>query len=385
VTVDLLDPTLHASGDVMAVFRRMRAAHPVAWCEGRNGPGYWAVTGHPELVAAARDPALSSYWGTRPEVRRPANARRPLHNLDAPEHGALRRVATAALRHDDTLEPAIERIVRDAVAELDRRGGGDATRDLGEAIVPRVVATVLGLEEPPEHVLELVRNVHAAGATFLDTPRDDPAWPARAEALRGASDAIVRLVGYELDLAWSRDDARLAPLAAIPRDDAVGLAMLFLEAGLPTTIDAVASAMVDLATTGIEVPVSPGSVALLAEELLRRASPIVQFARYAVRDVELGGAAIRAGHQVVLWFVSANHDERVFADPDRLIPDRTPNVHVAFGVGPHHCVGAPLGRRVLRALLRELAGRRVVRVGPPLRRASSYLRGYASAPVAVTR
>ena len=98
-----------------------------------------------------------------------------------------------------------------------------------------------------------------------------------------------------------------------------------------------------------------GLVETATEEILRWTSPVVQFARTATTDVELGGVTIRAGDTVTLWYPSANRDERQFADPYRYDVTRDPNHHLAFGFGEHFCLGANLARWELRAVFRELA------------------------------
>jgi cholest-4-en-3-one 26-monooxygenase len=112
-----------------------------------------------------------------------------------------------------------------------------------------------------------------------------------------------------------------------------------------------------------------GLVEPLVEELVRFTSPVIQFVRTATRDTELGGQRIRAGEIVVLWYPSANRDDRVFDDPDRLDIGRDPNDHLGFGHGPHFCLGANLARWELRAIFRALgraeALSRIEVVGPP--------------------
>ena len=100
-------------------------------------------------------------------------------------------------------------------------------------------------------------------------------------------------------------------------------------------------------------PVGLGETA--AEEILRWVSPVIQFARTAATDTELGGQRIAKGDTVVLWYPSANRDERQFADPYRFDIGRHPNPHVAFGHGQHFCLGANLARWELRAMFRALA------------------------------
>ncbi len=91
------------------------------------------------------------------------------------------------------------------------------------------------------------------------------------------------------------------------------------------------------------------------EEILRWVCPVIQFARTATADTELGGQRISAGDVVVLWYPSANRDERQFPDPYRFAVNRRPNAHVAFGHGEHFCLGANLARWELRAVFRALA------------------------------
>ena len=98
-----------------------------------------------------------------------------------------------------------------------------------------------------------------------------------------------------------------------------------------------------------------GLAATAAEEILRWVSPVIQFARQATVDTELAGQAIAAGDTVVLWYPSANRDERQFVDPYHFDVGRQPNSHVAFGHGNHFCLGANLARWELRAVFAALA------------------------------
>lgn len=379
---DLLDPELHARGEIVEALAAVRAIAPVAWCPGRRGPGYWSVTGHAELLAAARDvDAFSSFWGTRPEVTRPAGACRPLHNLDPPDHDPLRRIASRAVAAErlDALAPVIAATAGDAVATLVARGQGDAIGVIAEPVAARVFAAWLGLPAADAPALWAhVAAVHAAGAALLDTAARDPARRDREAAARDASTAMARFMADALGAATSA--SLLGALGRQAGADALGLAILFVEAGLPTVVDAVGGALDALLDTP-ETRLGDADLAPAIEELLRRGSPIAQFARRARRDARLGEVTIAEGEQVVLWFVAANHDPRVFADPLRTIWDRAPNPHVAFGVGPHRCLGAALARRILRAVVRAWGEHRFERAGPAVRRPSSYLRGCTHLPV----
>src|SRR5581483_2305297 len=93
------------------------------------------------------------------------------------------------------------------------------------------------------------------------------------------------------------------------------------------------------------------------EELLRWVSPIKNMSRTVVHDVEFGGQHLREGDQLMLMYPSANRDDAVFEQPDTLDLTREPNPHLAFGFGPHYCLGAPLARLELNVMFGELLRR----------------------------
>ena len=130
----------------------------------------------------------------------------------------------------------------------------------------------------------------------------------------------------------------------------------------------------------------PTLIPSAVEEGLRWSSPANHFMRYAVQDTVLGGVRIAEGDALVAWLGSANRDERVFADPFRFDVGRSPNRHVAFGFGPHYCVGAPLARIALRVFFEEVVAEvaefRVA--GPVEHLASNFVAGIKRLPVAVT-
>ena len=134
--------------------------------------------------------------------------------------------------------------------------------------------------------------------------------------------------------------------------------LLLVVAGNETTRNAV-SGSVSRSTNTSCGPGSPPTRSLpnAVEELLRYVSPVQQFRRTATRDVLLGDQEVRAGDKVVIWFGAANRDPAVFADPHRLDLLRDPNPHVAFGVGPHFCLGAHLARLEMSEMLRRLLER----------------------------
>ncbi|RTL07370.1 MAG: cytochrome P450 [Acidimicrobiia bacterium] len=128
----------------------------------------------------------------------------------------------------------------------------------------------------------------------------------------------------------------------------------------------------------------PSLLSGAVEEVLRWASPLLYFRRNAVEDVEVAGQLVRAGDIVSLWYISANRDESVFADPFTFDIGRSPNHHVAFGGGgPHFCLGASLARLELRVLFESMLERysRIELAGPPDRLRGNFLHGVKHLPV----
>ena len=127
----------------------------------------------------------------------------------------------------------------------------------------------------------------------------------------------------------------------------------------------------------------PSLIDTAIEEMLRWTTPGRHIMRTATEDSELGGQTIRAGEAVALFFNSANRDKSVFPNAHRFRIDRRPNPHIAFGLGQHHCIGAHLARREMRALLKSLLPRleSVELAAPPRRTSSTMVTGIASLPI----
>ncbi len=129
-----------------------------------------------------------------------------------------------------------------------------------------------------------------------------------------------------------------------------------------------------------------GRMPAAVEEFVRWGSAVLTFRRTATRDVELGGQTIREGDKVALFYASANRDDSVFDEPDRFDITRTPNDHLAFGIGPHFCLGANLARLEIRVMFEEIL-RRLPDIeldGKPERLRSYFINGIKRMPVRFT-
>ncbi len=136
--------------------------------------------------------------------------------------------------------------------------------------------------------------------------------------------------------------------------------LLYVGAGLETTRNAISAGLLALIDHPAELESLLQDETLMptaVEEILRWSSPVTHFARVATKDTELGGKQIHQGDRVVLWFPSANRDERVFKNPYTFDIRRSPNEHIAFSKGEHFCAGAHLARLELRLMLQSLLNR----------------------------
>ena len=131
---------------------------------------------------------------------------------------------------------------------------------------------------------------------------------------------------------------------------------------------------------------NPDLIPMAVEEQLRITTPIQNLYRYTRADYEVGEVTIPCGSRILLLFGAANRDPLAFVDPDDYRADRNPRMHVAFGYGPHMCLGAPLARMEARAVLRELVGRvsRITAVGETIWSTNSSLRGPTRLPIRLT-
>jgi len=273
---------------------------------------------------------------------------------DPPMHTAYRRLIDARFsrpamaRH----EPAT-RMLADALLDAARSSG--SMEVVGEYALPLFLDTLaLVLGRPQSEVARW----STWGVQALAARDDDVGVNTDLNAyIDDAVDDAVAAPGDDLfgDLATASVDGR--PLT---RDEIRGFANLAFAGGRQTVVYALTNSIRHLA-------IEPNALAYLAadpsriptaiEEFLRFMTPITHLGRTATCDVAVGQHAVRPGELVSLCFASANRDEAAFEDADQLRLDRRPNRHVAFGHGPHTCVGAPMARHVLRVALEQLIAR----------------------------
>jgi unspecific monooxygenase len=364
--------------DPYPFFAAERAAHPVAWHE---GSGTWLAFDHASVSAVQRDRRLGRIWHDREPVAylEPFNLlhRNQMMENEPPAHTRLRRpVAQVFGRgHVERLRPRVGELARELLAEVDP-AGFDVIGQFAEPLPVLVIAELLGV--PVSHVPQL-RDWSQAIVRMYEV---DPS-PAVVDA---AVSAAADFAGLVRELIRDRRTRPCADLLSdlatteLSEDEMVASAVLLLNAGHEASVNVFGNGLTSMLQRGLR----PGpDVALCVEEMLRFDSALQLFERTATEPVEVGGVTVEAGQKIAVLLGSANRDPAVFDAPEEFRVDRDPNNHVAFGVGVHFCLGAPLARMELFESVTALfaAFPRLGLAGEPESRGTFVLRGYHSVPV----
>jgi cytochrome P450 len=404
-TVDLTDLDMWARAVPYGEFARLRREAPVAWSPGEGG--FWSVTRYADIVAASRDVAtFSSSRGVSFEdpTDEDMAARRTIIDHDPPEHTKLRKIvaSTFSQRAVAVYEHFITGLTEQV---LDRMPAGGEPFDFVDAVakeVPiRVLAQVMGL---PADDLDLFIDLGDRLIANTDPEITDVVWGRddtdayRKYPFRSPYGKRLWDLGRDVvkDKLREPGDDLLSKLLRAEVDgdrlsetDLDNFFSILVIAGNETTRIAIAHAVLAFAQQPEQwerLRADPGLLDAATDEINRWSCPTHFMRRTAATDTELGGAAIRAGDKVILWYVSGNRDETEFDQPDVFDVGRTPNRHLSFGRGgPHLCLGVHLARLEVKVVLAALA-RRVGRfelAGEPRRIRSNFTNGLKALPVKV--
>lgn len=391
--IHLLDRDRFQEGTPHEWFTWLRHNAPVSHHPEPDGPGFWSITKHADVIACNRDAQTFSSDQARGGVviledRPPGEFEEAggklMLMMDPPEHTRYRKLVNRGFtpRMIAVLEPRIRelttKIIDDAVAKRDI----DFVVDVAAELPLEVIAELIGVpsedrhkifewsnkmvgSEDPEYIVSEEEVMEAQVEMFLyaqqlaDRHREHP-----------QSDIITKLLESEIDGDHLSDmDFNL-------------FFLLLSVAGNETTRNAVSHGMraflenPDQYEKLVEDPA--GRMDGAVEEILRWATPVLFFRRNATQDFELRGHRIKEGDKIALWYISANRDEDVFEDPFRFDIERDPNPHIAFGGGgPHFCLGAQLARLEIRVLFDEIVSRvpRLQQLDPPSFLRSNFIGG----------
>ena len=389
LTAPLLDPEFYA-GDPFPLYARLRAEAPVAW---NATGGFWVVSGHADVITVSRDPEtfcsgkgiltmeIGSEYATPPTMM----------HTDPPDHTRYRTLVQPGFRPTfmRALEDGIRARTRALVDAIEPGRPVDIVADVAVPLPLQVISDLLGV--PEEEWPRFFRWSEAVIPGATD-------W-SEEERMTLSGEMVTYLLAAAADRRANPRDDIISELGAAEVDgdrltDAeLGMFLVqLLVAGNETTRNMMSGGLIGLAGAPGEwealrtrvVASTPRAIGLVMEEMLRWTTPVVAFMRTTTRPVELGGRHLDADAPVLMLYASANRDEAVFGPTaDRFDGSRDPNPHVAFGFGPHFCIGAVLARLEGRILLEELLSRfgSVEPAGPVVRTASPVIAGVRSAPL----
>ncbi|MEU8764637.1 cytochrome P450 [Streptomyces sp. NPDC048659] len=404
-TPDVFDPRLYADGIPHARFRALRDHRPVARQDEYEvlgwpaGPGFWAVTRHADATRVLKDPGTySSYLGAT-QLRDPDPAdlpfiRRMMLNQDPPYHGRLRRLVSRAFTPARTARFAdtARRRARELLGAAREAGGEtDLVRAVTDDYALLNLTDLLGVPPADRGLL----HTWTERVIAYQDPDEPPVLDAAGRPVNPRSPAMLAdMFSYAQELAAHKrarpaDDVMTVLAHSELRDAELEMFFFLLTvAGNDTVRAAAPGGLLALAGhPGERRRLWDGEVDVdtAVGELLRVHPPVLHIRRTAARDTELAGVPIAAGDKVVVFHASANFDERVFADPYGLDLGRGPNPQLAFGDGPHVCLGAHFARLQLRLLHEEVrvACAELEPAGAPRRLVSNFINGIKSLPVKV--
>ncbi|WBB77825.1 cytochrome P450 [Micromonospora sp. WMMD882] len=328
------------------------------------GEPAWLATRHADVRTVLGDPRFSRAAAAgRDEPRNVPDQRETgILGMDPPEHTRLRRVVARAFtaRRVEELRPGTRRIADELVDGMLAAGApADLVAHLATPLPIRVICDLLGVPVADQD------DFHAWSEAIVSTTSLRPDQVREyLDNLRAYMAGLVaqRRSAPTDDLIGAMVRVRDTDAERLSEDELVGLAAGLLAAGHETTVNQIPNLVYVLLTEPEQwarLRAEPELVPNAVEELLRFVplGTTAGFPRYATEDVELGGVLVRAGEPVLVSIPSANRDERVFVEPDRVDLARQVNPHLAFGHGVHHCVGAQLARMELQVVLSALLDR----------------------------
>ena len=401
--LNIADHDSYTDGVPHASFARLRAEDPVHWTTPTDGMrSFWSVTRQADILEANGKPEIfSSAQGIRIEDQSHEEylARRTFQETDPPEHRVTRKLVNPAFSRPAIAqyEEMIRALAGDIVDAAFAKGSFDAVDMIAKQLPMMMLGRILGLPDSDlDWLVEkgdaLIGNTDPDFTDHVVDKMDSDAY--RLMPFR--SPAGIDLYDYA-ETVFSGEKA-VDPRGVLHRviDADAGLALpdfknffcLLVAAGNDTTRYSIAMALY-LLTRHPELleQLQSGTVDdTAADEIIRLASPTMHFRRTATEDTMLGGQPIAKGDKVVLWFVSGNRDESVFADPHRPHLDRSPNPNVAFGQGgPHFCLGMWLARLEVKTVLQAMAARlaSIEALEKPRWTRSNFICGVKSLPVRV--
>ncbi|MEU8482894.1 cytochrome P450 [Streptomyces sp. NPDC048641] len=395
---DFTDPDLLQHRVPFPEFAQLRQTEPVRWItqptgiSGFGDSGYWAVTRHADVKYVSTRPELFSSNLNTAVIRFNESISRDqievqkliMLNMDPPEHTRVRQIVQRgftprAIRSlEDALRNRAGSIVGTALANAAPDGSFDFVTNVAVELPLQAIAELIGVPQDDRTKIFDWSNKMAA--------YDDPEYAITEEV---GAEAAMEIVSYAMNLAAARKECPAKDIVSqlvaaedegnLSSDEFGFFVILLAVAGNETTRNAITHGMHAFLTHPDQWELFKRErPETTAEEIVRWATPVVSFQRTATQDTELGGAQIKKGDRVGIFYSSANHDPEVFDRPDAFDITRDPNPHLGFGGGgPHFCLGKSLATLEINLIFNAVADAMpdLRLTGDPRRLRSAWLNG----------
>ncbi len=361
--------------DPYPLLRQLRAEDPVHWSDSIGG---WILTRYDDMVVTFKDTAHFSNEGrlakavaylppetrSRFQIFEDHYRQRSLIHSDPPDHTRLRSLVTKAFnaRVVEAMRPRMQEIVNEAFDAALQAGGMDVIKDLAIPLPVTVLAEILGVPKADVHLFK----GWADGVLAFQGVNKPP-----VEVLQRSQDSILGIRGYLGALLKEKKahpgEDLLSELAAaesegerLSETELVNTCITLLVAGHETTTSLIGNGMWALLCHPDQWQLLKDDPSLLTpaiEEMLRYESPVARQPRLMRQEIEMGGKKLQPGEMAFQMLNAANRDPDYFTEPDRFNIQREKNRHIAFGLGPHFCVGALLARTEGQVVFSTLVAR----------------------------
>ncbi len=356
------------------------------------GNGFYALTKYRDVQTVSRHPEVFlSGPGAVSTMDLPSEMVEYFSGMistDDPKHARLRRIVSNAFnpRNVRAVEDSIERKADEIIDRAQSHGSGDFISDVAAAFPLEIICDMMGV--PPSEYATVLHHsniILSFGDPYIIPEGHDPILELLESG--AAHTGIMEELGkYRIDNPI--DDITSALVNAeieterLTKQELASFFVLLVTAGSETTRTAIAHGLHALTEHPDQksrlLADYDGLAKTATDEIVRWASPVMWMRRTLAEDYTLSGVDLVKGDKVLMYYVSANRDEDIFADPDVFDVRRTPNDHYGFGApGPHFCLGAHLARREITVIFRELLSRYpdIASTGTPSQLQSSFING----------
>lgn len=376
--INLTDAHFFAKGDIHDLFKRMRAADPVHWTQGRLKRGFWSVFKHEDAYTVYKGASeifsngkFSVGLPSSPEVEAAVKpelmgSNRMLVASDGELHRDFRKAFNAMFlpRAIRQYEASGRQLVLEILDQVLPRGRCEFVTEVATRLPMAIICDMMAIPRKDWQLMfDLVNQ--AMGP-------EDPEYKVESSAAETRNKAWAAAVGYCIKTALERRGGNGTDLLSVIAnarvlggrlltEEEIGYnGFMFVIGGLDTTRNSIAGGLLELIRNPDQMRLLRENRSLMrpaVEEILRWTSAITHSMRTALKDTEIRGRKIKEGDWVVVWNASANRDEEAFVNPDRFDVARDPNDHFAFAYGEHFCLGAHLARLEIRLIFEEILDR----------------------------